>query len=82
MSLETSEVRAGITGELYAAPVGTALPTDTSTALNAAFKGLGYFSEDGVTETFERTPRTSRPGRTPSGSARSSRPRRPPTPAP
>jgi hypothetical protein len=54
MSLETSEVRAGITGELYAAPVGTALPTDTSTALNAAFKGLGYFSEDGVTETFEK----------------------------
>jgi hypothetical protein len=54
MSLETSEVRAAITGELYAAPVGTALPTDTSTALNAAFKGLGYFSEDGVTETYEK----------------------------
>jgi hypothetical protein len=54
MSLETSEVRAGITGELYAAPLGTTLPTDTSTALNAAFKGLGYFSEDGVTETFEK----------------------------
>lgn len=54
MSLTTSEVRVGITGELYVAPSGTTLPTDTSTALNVAFKGLGYFSEDGVTESFDR----------------------------
>lgn len=54
MSLTTSEVRVGITGELYVAPTGTTLPTDTSTALNVAFKGLGYFSEDGVTEAFDR----------------------------
>jgi hypothetical protein len=54
MSLETAEVGVAITGELYVAPLGTALPTDTSTALNAAFVGLGYFSEDGVTDTPEK----------------------------
>lgn len=54
MTLTTSQVRVAITGELYVAPTGTALPSDTSTALNAAFKGLGYFNEDGVTESFER----------------------------
>lgn len=37
------------TGSVYAAPVGTALPTDAVTALNEAFKGLGYVSQDGVT---------------------------------
>jgi hypothetical protein len=54
MTLTTSQVRVAITGELSVAPTGTTLPTDTSTALNAAFKGLGYFNEDGVTENFDR----------------------------
>lgn len=36
-------------GAIYVAPLGTTLPTDSSTALNAAFKCLGYVSEDGVT---------------------------------
>lgn len=36
-------------GAIYVAPLGTSLPTDSSTALNAAFKCLGYVSEDGVT---------------------------------
>lgn len=35
-------------GAIYVAPVGTTLPTDTTTALDAAFKGLGYCSEDGL----------------------------------
>jgi hypothetical protein len=46
-----SNVSAGkpkITGAIYAAPVGTTLPTDTTTALNEAFKPLGYCSEDGL----------------------------------
>lgn len=39
------------TGGVYAGPIGTALPTDTDTALNASFVGLGYISEDGLTMT-------------------------------
>ena len=36
------------TGAIFMAPLGTTLPTDASTALDAAFKCLGYASEDGV----------------------------------
>ena len=35
-------------GAIYYAPVGTVLPTDSTTALNQAFVELGYASEDGV----------------------------------
>ena len=35
-------------GAVYVAPVGTTLPTATGTALDAAFKALGYISEDGL----------------------------------
>ena len=34
-------------GAIFRAPIGTELPTDTSTPLNEAFKALGYASEDG-----------------------------------
>lgn len=54
MAQTTSEVGVAVSGGLYVAPTGTAAPTDTSTALNAAFKELGFFDEDGVTESFER----------------------------
>lgn len=37
-----------VTGGIYRAPKGTALPTDATTALSAAFVNLGYVSEDGV----------------------------------
>lgn len=46
-----SNVSAGkpkTTGAIYAAPKGTSLPTDATTALNSAFKGLGYVADSGV----------------------------------
>lgn len=51
MSLNSSNVRVGITGEVSFAPVGTTGPTSSVSALDAAFVGLGYVSEDGVTVT-------------------------------
>lgn len=48
MSLLTTAVRVGITGEVYVAPTGSTAPTNTATALDAAFVGLGYVGEDGV----------------------------------
>lgn len=50
--MKTENVTAGKPkkgGAVFRAPVGTALPTDTTTQLNEAFKALGYVSEDGVT---------------------------------
>lgn len=37
-----------VTGGVYRAPLGTALPTDETVALNVGFIGLGYAGEDGV----------------------------------
>ena len=39
-------------GYIFTAPVGTALPTDYTTALPEAWKCLGYISEDGYVETL------------------------------
>lgn len=41
----------------WAAPYGTALPTDNTTTLNAAFNVLGFISEDGITfsDSFDST---------------------------
>lgn len=50
MSLSATNVRVGVSGEIFSAPLATTMPTDTSTALNAAFKGHGYVSEDGLVE--------------------------------
>lgn len=50
-SNNASNVSAGkpkITGAIFAAPKGTPLPTDATSELNEAFKGLGYVSDAGV----------------------------------
>ncbi len=39
---------------VYAAPLGTTLPTNATAALNNAFVDLGWVSEDGVTNTISR----------------------------
>lgn len=44
-----SAAKPPIGGAIYAAPVGTTLPTDTDTALDPAFKDLGFVSSDGIT---------------------------------
>ena len=42
-----------ISGAVFAAPIGTTLPTDATTALDNAFVCLGYVSEDGLTNNNE-----------------------------
>ena len=47
---DVNNVSAGkpkIGGAVFVAPIGTELPEDVTTQLNAAFKGLGYCSDDG-----------------------------------
>ena len=37
-----------VAGAIFVAPAGSTLPTDATTALDAAFKAMGYVSEDGA----------------------------------
>ena len=43
-----------ITGAIWRAPLGTALPKDASTELSAEFKCLGYVSDDGFKQETKR----------------------------
>lgn len=43
-----------VTGGILYGPTGTALPTDSVTALNVGFVGCGYITEDGLTGKEER----------------------------
>lgn len=40
-------------GALFYAPLGTTIPTNATDALDAAFKNVGYISEDGLVNGFE-----------------------------
>ena len=51
-----------VAGAIFCAPIGTTLPTDTTTTLDAAFKEMGYAAEDGVVNTNSHLLRTSRHG--------------------
>ncbi len=42
-------------GGVWRGPLGTPLPTDETTALDAALKAAGYIGEDGLTETQDRS---------------------------
>lgn len=48
MALDCAEVRVGLTGHLYTAPVGTAMPADVTTAIPTPWVDLGYTTEDGL----------------------------------
>jgi hypothetical protein len=45
-------VRVAVSGAVSVAATGSTAPTDSTTALAAAFADLGFVSEDGVTESY------------------------------
>ncbi len=55
MALDSDNVRVAVSGAVYVAPTGTTAPTDSSTALNAAFTDLGFISADGIAESIDRS---------------------------
>jgi hypothetical protein len=60
MALDADNARVAITGAVSMAPTGSTAPEDATTALDAAFDDLGYVTEDGVSETRDRTTNTIR----------------------
>ena len=48
MAQDAAELIVASHGDVYVAPVGTALPTTVAGSLNAAFVNLGLITEDGV----------------------------------
>ena len=44
-----------VAGAVHVAPLGTTVPTDATSALDPAFKCLGYVSEDGLSNNNELT---------------------------
>lgn len=49
--IDVDEVRYAPNGHVYFAPVGSAAPTDATTALTSAWYEVGYVDEDGVSIT-------------------------------
>lgn len=52
-ALNVSAAKPAVGGVAYVAPLGSTLPTDATTALDAAFVELGYLSEDGITNSTD-----------------------------
>lgn len=52
-TLTAAEVVVAGTGAVYRAPLGTTLPANADALVGVAFKGHGYISQDGVTETID-----------------------------
>ena len=48
-SMNVTAAKPSVAGAVFVAPLGTALPTDATTALAAAYKSLGYVSKEGLT---------------------------------
>jgi hypothetical protein len=57
MALDSTKVRVAVSGAVSIGAVGAAAPTGTGTALTG-LTDLGYISEDGVTETRDRSTNT------------------------
>ncbi len=55
MALDATNVRVGVTGAIYVAPLGTTLPTDQLAALDAGFGEVGYVTDDGVTISIDES---------------------------
>ena len=45
---KVTAVKPKVTGAVFVAPLKTALPTDAKTELDAAFKNLGFISDEGI----------------------------------
>lgn len=55
MATNAANVQVDVTGEVYSAPVGSTLPTSTTTTIASPFVGVGFNSPEGVTETFDES---------------------------
>jgi hypothetical protein len=55
MAQDSTAILVAGSGKLFVAPLGTTLPTDLSTALNAAFIDTGFVSKEGMTLSFAKT---------------------------
>lgn len=55
MAIDTTEIRVGVSGSVYVAPVGSTAPVEPDVALDAAFVDLGANTEDGLGLTPSRS---------------------------
>lgn len=55
MALNSANVDVAVSGAVSYAPIGSTAPVDADTALDVAYKDIGYISTDGVVEARERS---------------------------